>query len=200
MTRLAAALLAAAAMAATAAAAPIASRVGEKGLSAYPDAQAACGALPNKKFLTCRPQIEVLQAALAQARAEDKAVLIEVGADWCASCHVLDRYFNGWFGTEPRAAGTAADAQALARFMATNFVLARLEVDQPSLHPALRSVGLRKDISKGLPAFYVLYGGKTREVRVLDAAVRVPGGRGGFSRQALLAQFRRGLAVVRPAR
>lgn len=200
MNHLARLALLAAATVSLAAAAPVPAAKGPAGLVMYPDAHDLCGGAPNAKFAKCRPQIDILQAALAEAERQDKAVLIEVGADWCASCIVFDRYFNGWFveGAEPRAAGTEADARALAAFMARNFVVARLNTDQADVHAALRSLGLRKDVSRGVPAFYVVYRGKGRQAHLLDSAVQTPRRGTAFSRPALTAKLRQALKAVRP--
>lgn len=200
MRQHAAALIAMIAVLATASAAPLGSRHGAFGLDAYPDAYAACVGKRTALFQKCRPQAEVLAAATAQARAQDKAVLIEVGADWCGSCIVMDHYLNGNFvrGAEPPGAGTAEDAVALARFMGANFVMARLNADDPSIDAALRPLGLRNDKSQGLPNFYVVYGGKVRRVRTEFVELNAGTSARGFSRKAILARFRGGLQAVRP--
>ena len=186
----------------TGAGAPLTARHGPAGLTAYPNAPMLCPtARATDLFQKCRPQAEVLAAALAEAKAQDKALLIEVGADWCASCIVMDKYINGWFapGKEPAAAGTAADAQRLAAFMAANFVVARLNVDEASIAPALKTLGLTADVSHGVPTFHVVYGGKTREVRTHEIELRAPGSRGmAFSRQSVLSHFRAALTAVCP--
>jgi len=179
---------------------PVPARHGSAGLTAYPSAPQLCtAARATDLFEKCRPQADVLAAAMAQAQAEDKAVLIEVGADWCASCIVMDKYINGWFaaGREPPAAGTQTDADALARFMAANFVVARLNVDEASINPALKPLGLTSDVSHGVPAFHIVYRGKTSDVRTHEIELRQPGQKMGFSRKAVLAHFRLALAAVR---
>lgn len=193
--------LALAALLLIAAGAPVPARHGAFGLTAYPSAPQLCtAARPTDLFEKCRPQADVLAAAMAEAQAQDKAVLIEVGADWCASCIVMDKYINGWFaaGREPPAAGTQADADALARFMAANFVVARLNVDEASINPALKPLGLTSDVSHGVPAFHVVYRGRTADVRTHEIELRQPGQKMGFSRKAVLAHFRLALAAVRP--
>jgi hypothetical protein len=194
--------IALAALAFTAAGPPVPARHGAAGLTAYPNARETCpAARVVDLFQKCRPQAEVLAAAIAEANAQDKAVLIEVGADWCASCIVMDKYINGWFaaGKEPAASGTVADAERLAKFMAANFVVARLNVDEASINPALKPLGLTSDVSKGVPAFHVVYAGRTREVRTHEIELRAPGRQGmAFSRSAVLAKFRQALAAVRP--
>ncbi len=199
MLKLGPLVIAAAAVLATAAATPMTARRGAFGLDAYPNAFAACGGKATALFQACRPQSEVLARATAQAKAQNKAVLIEVGADWCGSCIVMDHYLNGNFvrGAEPPGAGTAEDAVALARFMAANFVMARLNADDPTIDAALRPLGLRNDKSQGLPNFYVVYGGKVRRVRTEFVELNAGSRSRGFSRQAILSRFRGGLQAVR---
>ncbi len=194
-------VIAAAALLMTGAATPLAARHGAYGLDAFPDAFAACGGKRTALFQACRPQSEVLARATAQAKAQNKAVLIEVGADWCGSCIVMDHYLNGNFvrGAEPPGAGTAEDAVALARFMGANFVMARLNADDPTIDAALRPLGLRNDKSQGLPNFYVVYGGKVRRVRTEFVELNAGTRSRGFSRQAILSRFRGGLQAVRPS-
>jgi hypothetical protein len=192
-------LIAACAVLATAAAAPLAARRGPLGLEMFPDAPAACGGKASALFQKCRPQAEVLNAAVARARAQDKAVLIEVGADWCASCIVMDRYLNGQYGpAEPPGAGTPADAAALGRFAASSFVMARLNTDDPTIDAALRPLGLKNDKSQGIPNFYVLYAGKVRRVRTEFVEIRTAGNHGGFGRRAVMSRLHGGLQAVRP--
>lgn len=200
MTRSSAVAVLVLAVLSIAAASPVRPSTGPSGLVMYPNAYALCGGDPTAKFAKCRPQIDILQAAVAEAERQDKGLLIEVGADWCASCLVFDRYFNGWFveGAEPRAAGTAADARALSAFMARSFVVARLNTDQADVQAALRSLGLRKDVSRGVPAFYVVYRGKGRQAHLLDSAVQTPRRGTAFSRPALAAKLRQALRSVRP--
>jgi len=176
----------------------IPSRRGAYGLTSFPDAPKLCGD-PTKLFAKCRPQTDIALAALAEAKAQDKALLVEVGADWCVWCLVIDRYINGWFseGAEPRTAGTRADAEALARFTAANFVVVKLD-NGPDLVPAMRRLGIAYTPSKPVPAFYVLYGGKVREATVVRAELPRRGQYYGYSRQGVLAQIRKALHAVRP--
>lgn len=192
-------LLIAALLAGAAAPGAIPSRTGAFGLQSFPDAPALCGD-PTKLFAKCRPQTDIALAALAAARARDKALLVEVGADWCVWCLVIDRYLNGWFveGAEPRGAGTKADAEALARFAAENFVVVKLD-NGPDVVPALRRLGVAYSPNKPVPAFYVIHAGKAREAVMTRAEVRGPGGHAGYSRQGVLAQLRKALRAVRPA-
>ena len=52
---------------------------------------------------------------------------------------MLNRYIDGWAdpALEPMAAGTAGEADTLARFVARNFVVAELRVREPLCHIVL---------------------------------------------------------------
>lgn len=191
-------LLIAALLAGAAAPGAIPSRTGAYGLTSFPDAPALCGD-PTKLFARCHSQTDIALAALAAAQARDKALLVEVGADWCVWCLVIDRYINGWFveGAEPRGAGSRADAEALARFAAENFVVVKLD-NGPGVVPALRRLGVAYSPAKPVPAFYVIHAGKAREATVVRAEIRARGGYAGYSRQGVLAQLRKALRAVRP--
>ncbi|MFN7133555.1 MAG: DUF255 domain-containing protein, partial [Myxococcales bacterium] len=56
------------------------------------------------------------EAAFARARAEDKPVLLHIGAAWCHWCHVMDE-------------GTYTHA-AVAKLIAERFVPVRIDTDQ----------------------------------------------------------------------
>lgn len=53
---------------------------------------ASAQALPDR-FDPKRDPEKDLAAALAQARAEGKRVIVDVGGEWCVWCHILDRFF-----------------------------------------------------------------------------------------------------------
>jgi thiol-disulfide isomerase/thioredoxin len=50
---------------------------------------AACP-VPTVAYKGCEDQVGVLKAALEEAKAQDKLLLVVFGADWCPSCRVLD--------------------------------------------------------------------------------------------------------------
>jgi len=47
---------------------------------------------PPERFDARRDAAADLQQALALAQAQDKRVLVDVGGEWCAWCHILDRF------------------------------------------------------------------------------------------------------------
>jgi thiol:disulfide interchange protein len=46
------------------------------------------------KFDPRRDAIKDLESALQTARATHRRVLVEVGGEWCAWCHIMDRFFG----------------------------------------------------------------------------------------------------------
>lgn len=64
-------------------------------------------------------------AAFAQARAQDKPILLDIGAVWCHWCHVMDAGIAG----DPQHTGTYSDPQVQAR-IAENFVAVKVDNDR----------------------------------------------------------------------
>lgn len=56
-------------------------------------APAWAGDAPQDGFDPGRDAAADVSAALAQAKAQGKRVLVEVGGAWCTWCHVLDHFF-----------------------------------------------------------------------------------------------------------
>jgi len=73
----------------------------------------ASGKAPKLYDSSRDPQKDLL-AAEAQAKAEHKYVLLDVGGDWCPGCVAL----SNWFDSEPR----------IHELMAHNFVVVRVAV------------------------------------------------------------------------
>ena len=46
----------------------------------------------GEKFDPARDAMADVDQAVARARAEGKVVLVDVGGEWCAWCHILDRF------------------------------------------------------------------------------------------------------------
>jgi thiol:disulfide interchange protein len=55
---------------------------------------ASAAELPGKFDPTRDPALDVA-TAVSMARAQGKRVLVDVGGEWCAWCHVMDRFFAG---------------------------------------------------------------------------------------------------------
>jgi len=56
-------------------------------------ATAAVAQGPPDKFDPARDAAADVASAVATARAQGKRVLVDVGGEWCAWCHIMDRYF-----------------------------------------------------------------------------------------------------------
>lgn len=173
-------------------------KVNPYGLTTFPDAQRACPHLPHGQFARCVAQADVLDAAARKARASGRRVLVLVGADWCVWCVVLNRYIDGWNdpAMEPMAAGTAGDADTLARFVARNFVVAELNADSTDIQDALKRAQLQPDQVKELPAAFVVSHGSVDVVRLSRAELPKTVGFKGYSRMALLRILRETMALA----
>lgn len=51
-------------------------------------------AQPAARFDPARDAAADVAAACAQARAQGKRVLVDVGGEWCSWCHTMDRFFE----------------------------------------------------------------------------------------------------------
>jgi thiol:disulfide interchange protein len=89
--------------------------------------------------MTANPKADIA-AALAQAKHEDKRVLLDFGGDWCGDCQVLDIYFH-----QP----------ANAALLDKHYVLVHVWIGQMD-----HNIGLAAKygvpIAKGVPALAVL--------------------------------------------
>lgn len=173
-------------------------RVNPYGLSTYPDAARTCPHLPRGQFARCVAQSDILEAASAKARASGKRVLVLVGADWCVWCVVLSRYIDGWNdpAMEPMAAGTAGDADDLARFVARNFVVAELNADSTDIAEALKRAHLTPAAVRELPAGFVVSHGAVDVVDLSKAQLPKAGAYQGYSRHALMSLLRKTMALA----
>jgi thiol:disulfide interchange protein len=93
----------------------------------------------SAKFDPARDAAADVAQAVATAKAQDKRVLVDVGGEWCAWCHIMDRFF-------------AADAQALA-LREQGFVFVKVNYSKENKNEALLS---RWPRVKGYPHLFVL--------------------------------------------
>jgi thiol-disulfide isomerase/thioredoxin len=194
---LAAATLLLAALPAAAETGAVPARVNPYGLSTYPDAARTCPHLPRGQFARCVAQSDILNAAAARARTSGKRVLVLVGADWCVWCVVLNRYIDGWAdpALEPMAAGTAGDADTLARFVARNFVVAELNAESTDIAQTLQRAQLTPGAVRELPAAFVISHGAVQVVDFRRAEL-TKGSTKGYSRLALLRILRQSVTLA----
>lgn len=172
-------------------------RVNPYGLATYPDAARTCPHLPRGQFARCVAQSDILNSASARARTSGKRILVLVGADWCVWCAVLNRYIDGWAdpALEPMAAGTAGDADTLARFVARNFVIAELNAESTDIEETLKRAQLTPGNLRELPAAFVISHGAVQVVNFRRAEIR-RGSTQGYSRTALLNILRQSVTLA----
>ena len=97
-------------------------------------------ALPDK-FEPTRDAARDVATAVAAAKAQGKRVLVDVGGEWCAWCHILDRF-------------VAANPDVLA-VRDANYVWVKVNWSKENKNEAFLS---RWPAVKGYPHFFVLDG------------------------------------------
>lgn len=124
----------------------------------------------------CSDQVELFKIALAQANAEGKVLLVQIGAEWCIWCHVFDAHINGERGSfrytyglpdEPDARYTSvitehADsnpgaADPLREFVAGHFVVVHVDIQNaPRGNEVMEVTGALDHYPGGIPFVYVV--------------------------------------------
>ena len=105
----------------------------------YLAVQGAAGASLADRFDPARDAAADVATAVAQAKAEGKRVLVDVGGEWCSWCHIMDRFF-------------AADAEARA-LRERGFVLVKVNFSRENENKAFLS---RWPHINGYPHLFVL--------------------------------------------
>lgn len=128
-------------------------------------------------FDECTDQLTLFEQARARATAEDKVLLVEVGAEWCIWCHVFDAHINGEYDKfrytyggpdDPEARYTTtfeegrqwSDAQAaeeLRNFVAANFVLVHIDLQYaPNWATVLSGTGAAEHYKGSVPFVFTV--------------------------------------------
>lgn len=181
------------------------------------DPRADCPDSRARLYGECADQRVILAEGMAAAKADGKLVLVELGAEWCVWCHVLHRHLIGetfsqfeyiyrdgetYAQEEPKARADTEAAQALARYMAENFVFVHLNADdkferQPeggTGWDVLRATGAEGLFQDWVPLTFALtaegalvgeFDSRKAELRDDDTGYR------GYDRRVLLAEARR---------
>jgi len=93
------------------------------------------------RFDPARDAAADVEQAVAQARAQGKSVLVDVGGEWCAWCHILDRFI--------------AARPEVQRALEQHYVLVKVNWSPQNRNEKLLS---RWPRASGYPHFYVLDG------------------------------------------
>ena len=96
---------------------------------------------PQARFDPRRDAVADVEQAVAQARAQGKSVLVDVGGEWCAWCHILDRFI--------------AARPEVQRTLDARYVLVKVNWSPQNRNEQLLS---RWPRPAGYPHFYVLDG------------------------------------------
>ncbi len=123
----------------------------------------------------CTDQLSLFAAAAARAKAENKVLLVSYGAEWCIWCHVFDAYLRGGKDKftythggpdEPDArykttlyeraqSDVSAEADALRRFAAENFVILHVDAQHaPNGDAVLKQTGAAEHLGSGIPFIF----------------------------------------------
>jgi thiol:disulfide interchange protein len=106
-----------------------------------PLARAAAEPSNGSRFDPARDAVADVDEAVAQARAQGKSVLVDVGGEWCAWCHILDRFI--------------AARPEVRRMLDEHYVLVKVNWSPGNRNERLLS---RWPKPSGYPHFYVLDG------------------------------------------
>lgn len=128
-----------------------------RGVITYPQAlDPACRDGRAKAYDQCSDQMDLFNAALADARAGNKAVLVIIGAEWCSWCHSFDAHLKGATGrfdyvTKSRRGDVSAGALDLVNYVAANYIIAHIEDEYA---PGADQVILATDASDYFQGYY----------------------------------------------
>lgn len=130
-----------------------------------------------RMFDECTDQSVLFEQALSRAAADNKVLLVELGAEWCIWCHVFEAHINGEYDKfrytygrpeDPEARYTTSfeegpqwsDAQAageLRDFVAENFVVVHIDLQYaPNGMDVLSDTGAVEHYKGGVPFVFTV--------------------------------------------
>jgi hypothetical protein len=134
-----------------------------RGVVTYPlSLDPACRDGRARSYDQCSDQFEIYSAALDKARAENKTLLVIIGAEWCGWCHTFDAHLKGATGrfdhiTARKRGDVSAGALALVRYVADNFVVVHIEDDfAPGADDVIRSAGAEAYFQEYYPTIFAV--------------------------------------------
>jgi thiol:disulfide interchange protein len=147
-------------------------------LAGLPLARVAAAAPQAGRFDPQRDAVADVEAAVTRARAEGKSVLVDVGGEWCAWCHILDRFIEA----RPEVQRTLED----------HYVVVKVNWSPQNRNEKLLA---RWPKPSGYPHLYVLDG--QGRLLVSQATGELEAGRD-YDEQKMLAFLRRYAPAARP--
>ncbi|MBK8198839.1 MAG: hypothetical protein IPK75_10735 [Acidobacteria bacterium] len=92
----------------------------------------ACRGGRQRAYDECSNQLDLFNAALDRANAEDKALLVVIGAEWCGWCRAFDAHLDGATGPYDRLnakkrGDVSRAALELVTYTAGNYVIVHIE-------------------------------------------------------------------------
>jgi thiol:disulfide interchange protein len=128
-----------------------------------------------KKFEPARDAAADVQQALVLAQAQRKMVFVDVGGEWCAWCHIFDRF--------------VAARPEVQKTLQEHYILVKVNYSPQNRNEAVLS---RWPKARGYPHFYVL--DATGKVLASQASVELEAAKD-YDEAKLLAFLRRHLAA-----
>ncbi|HPE48639.1 MAG TPA: thioredoxin family protein [Hyphomonas sp.] len=133
------------------------------GVVTYPLAlDPACRDGRAKAYDQCSNQIDIYSAALEQARAENKALLVIIGAEWCTWCHAFDATLKGAtanydYINRHKRGDVSQAALDLATYVAANFVVVHVEDDfAPGADEVIAAAGAQDYFQEKYPTIFAV--------------------------------------------
>lgn len=134
-----------------------------RGVVTYPlSLDPACRDGRARSYDQCSDQFAIYSAALDEARAGNKALLVIIGAEWCGWCHTLDAHLKGATGrfnhiTAKKRGDVSAGALALVRYVADNYVVVHIEDDfAPGADAVIRAAGAEAHFQEYYPTIFAV--------------------------------------------
>lgn len=110
----------------------------------------------------CSNQLDLYKAALDQAKAENKALLVIIGAEWCGWCRAFDAHLKGATGRYDRVSkdkrgDVSKPALALVTYLADNYVVVHIEDDYaPGAEDVVASANAQAYFQEKYPTIFAV--------------------------------------------
>jgi thiol-disulfide isomerase/thioredoxin len=110
----------------------------------------------------CSNQLDLYQSALDQARAEKKALLVIIGAEWCGWCRAFDAHLKGATGrfdrlSKDKRGDVSKAALSLVPYLSENYVVVHIEDDYaPGAEAVVASANAQAYFQEKYPTIFAV--------------------------------------------
>ncbi len=157
----------------------------------------------------CSNQMDLYTAAVDRAKAEGKAVLVIIGAEWCGWCRAFDAHLKGATGrydhvTKKRRGDVSRDALELVSYAAENFIVVHIEDDYaPGADEVVATAGAQAHFQEKYPTILALGPDGKFAAKLDHPYVKIqisgPGAYQGYDRSLVLKELKRLHKAALPA-